>query len=237
MGSTSTTGREELAAILDIAAQQDGPIRLFQPRDPSIRPKRPGLFPSSKGKHGEFIEELVGTMLEEVLAQPRMVKLTRFGIETLLRNTPQSERNALISRSSTLYREELINTWNRFATKGEQSQLKSAVEQCFGKWFPATQNQANLEEFRELLAQEVADSWSESESAEAKMRLAHLLKILGAVPLGKEKEVVAFTGLQHNPLEPLFKGDPAQITRPGWTFPKSPTPLLLVKAEVRATKK
>lgn len=228
--SPSTSGREELAAILAIAAGHNGPVRLFKPK--ARRPVVPGLFPSSRGKHGELIKELLGTMLEEVMPHPKMVRLTDFGVETLLRNTPQSKRRKLISQSSIVYRDRLLSAWTKFATRGEEAFLTKSVNEHYGKWFPETSDASNLDEFREYLAQEVADSWSSSETGESRKRLAHLLRIIGAEPLGKKDDNVKFTGLQHTPVEPLFPGDPAVIAREGWIFPKSPTPILLAKAEV-----
>jgi hypothetical protein len=236
MASSSTSGREELAAILDIAARQDGPVRLLHPRDPKIRERNPGLFPSTTGKFGELIGELLGTMLEEVLGHPKMVILTKFGLETLLRNTPQGQRNALVKRCSPLYRDDLLEIWSRYAIRGEESNVTESVRAAYGKWFPEKKDQSDLEEFREFLAQEIADSWNSAAADEARSRLAHLLRVLGAEPLGKENENVKFTGLEHTPIEPLFPGDEAIIARQGWIFPKSPTPLLLAKAEVRPAK-
>lgn len=232
MVSPKTSGREELAAILSIAAKQDGPVRLFHPKDSKMRKRNPGLFPSSKGSHGKLINELLGTMLEEVMSLPKMVVLTGFGIETLLRNTPQKDRKQLISDSSKLYRDELLTAWSKFATRGEEVFLAKSIREHHGQWFPEAKDQSNLEQFREYLAQEIADSWNKADTIEARKRLGHLLKVIGAEPLGKIDEKVEFSGLTHQPVEPLFPGDPALISREGWIFPKSPSPILLAKAEV-----
>lgn len=230
--ASGNTGREELAAILGIAVRSDGPVRLYQPRGDT---NAVGIFPSSKGRYGDWQRELLGTLLEEVATHPRMVKLTALGIERLLQNTHQGERAELVLGASPLYRDALLSTWKRIATKGEQKVLTQCAENVYSDWLGKSAKNAagSLDEFRELFAQEVANSWNDSKSAEAKRRLAHLLKLLGAQPLGKEDETVDFTGLQHIPLEPLFKGDPAKVVTPGWTFPRTPTPLLLVKAAVR----
>lgn len=235
MVHSKTSGRSELASILELAAEQDGPIRLFRPRDLELRKTCPGLFPSSRGEYGHLIEDLLDTMLEEVIRHPRMVRLTSFGLETLLRNTPQPDRPALVARVSPLYREELLQTWERFATRGEKETLEKAIEATFGHWFPhsAAEQKSELDEFRERFVQEIANSWHQAKTNEAQNRLAHLLKILGAEPLGRENEKVCFTGIHHTPLAPLFKGDPATVVRPGWVLPHSPAPILLVKADVQ----
>ncbi|MDF1751154.1 MAG: hypothetical protein P1U89_00105 [Verrucomicrobiales bacterium] len=233
MASPSTSGREELAAILSVAAQQDGPVRLFVPKGPKLRKLNPGLFPAgAKGKDRELLNEMVGSMLEEVMSLPKMVMLTDFGIETLLRNTPQNQRKALVAKCSPLYREPLLSAWAKFAIRGEEVFLEKAIKDHYGKWFPETKDVSKLDEFREYLAQEIANSWNSASGEEAQKRLAHLLRIIGAEPLGKKDETVVFTGLQHTPLEPLFPGDPAVIARQGWIFPKSTNPILLAKAEV-----
>lgn len=234
--NSGKTGREEIASILEVAVQQDGPIRVFSPKSPALRASRPGLFQNSKGRNGELQSELIGPFLKEISTHPRMVKLTSKGIERLLQNTHQAKRAKLVEIASPLYRDELLATWKQIATRGEQADIESCVTKLYGQWFDSGSGSGNggsLDDFRELFAQEIASSWNDSKADESKNRLAHLLKVLGAQPLGKKDEPVQFTGLKHIPLEPLFKGDDAKIVTPGWTFPKEPTPLLLVKAAVR----
>ena len=123
MASNSSSGREELASILGIAARHDGPVRLFESRSVTASKQCPGLFSSSKGKNGALIKDLIGTMLDEVLSHPRMVKLTNFGIETLLRNTPQKSRGKLVAEASPLYQNQILTIWAKFATRGEELSL------------------------------------------------------------------------------------------------------------------
>lgn len=234
----SNTGREELAGLLGRVAREKCSIRLLKPARTSDTKTRGWLFPSSKGKYGQLIKELVGPMLEIVQARPKLVELTGLGIETLVRNTPQNERPALVEQASERYRADILRSWQKFATRGEEELLQAAIRDSFGEWFPRSEQsqKSELDNFRELFVQEVADSWQAARTADARNRLAHLLKILGAEQMGKPNETVVFTGLQHTPLGPLFKGDPAKVVQPGWLFPKQPSPLLLVKAEVEPQK-
>ena len=234
MVTPNTTGRAELAALLQTAAQEDGPIRLLKPSSQADAKVISWLFPNSRGKHGQLIKELLGTMLKETVNRPRMVVLTELGVETLLRNTPQKDRPDLLNRCADRYREPLLLAWQKFATRGEEKELNAAINIAFRRWLPSSDvhQKSELDEFRELFAQEIANSWSICQSEEARNRLAHLMKLLGAEPLEKKDEIVVFTGMKHTPLEPLFKGDSAKVVKPGWLFPKTPTPLLLVKAEV-----
>lgn len=231
MASASTSGRNELASFLDLAAQQDGAIRWLQPRNR----KEPGLFPSSRGTHGRYQEELLGTMLEEVLSRPRMVKLTKKGVEVLLRNTPQDKRPALFARTSPLYRADLLAAWKKFAIPRELEVIHRSIRKHFGEFLTANQPDSDpeLDEFKKMLAKELALSWSETESSEVRKRLSYFLKIVGAEPFEEEQKLVSFTGLNHKPRTPLFKGDSALVVKSGWILPRpDESPLILVKAEV-----
>ncbi len=221
-------GRTEIAAILSLAAQHDGPIRVLRPR--GGYPK--GLFPSSKGKHGELIADLVGTMLEEVSRLPRTVRLTPLGIHRLIKNTPQAERANLVQSASPLYREAMLLAWESTITRGEQDDYDTTAAQLYGHWFPDAKAKDEMADYREYLAQEIADSWSQATTDETRNRLAHLLKLLGSKPLGQPNEKVPYTCQEHATTESIFPGEDVIITRPGWLFPKNPTPLLLAKAEV-----
>jgi hypothetical protein len=228
--SKRISGREELASFLDLAAQQEGAIRLFRPRDGS----NPGLFPSSRGRYGQYQKELLGTMLVEVLSRPRMVKLTKKGVEVLLRNTPQDKRPALIARTSALYRPALVAAWKKFAVPRETEMINRSVHKHYGEMLGHEQeNTSDLPCFQRKLAKELALSWSETSSAETRKRLAYFLKMVGAEPFEEEQQVVSFSGLNHKPKAPLFKGDPALVVKAGWILNGiEETPVILIKAEV-----
>ncbi|MDF1751152.1 MAG: hypothetical protein P1U89_00095 [Verrucomicrobiales bacterium] len=235
MSTATTSGRAELAAILDLAAQQDGAIRLLQPKDSESA--EPGLFPNSKGKYGIYLKELVGTMLEEVLTRPRMVKLTQKGIEILIRNTPQDERPQLIDRASNLYRPEMIAVWKSIAIPREQDALEASIDRHFGKWFQDTKAEQTSEsdDFKLELARELATSWSESTTDEARKRLSYFLRMAGAETFEKKDSVVEFNAQNHKPNAPLFKGDSALVLNPGWKLNlPNDTTIILLKAEVTA---
>lgn len=229
----TTTGRAELAAILDLAARQDGPIRLIQSKEPD--PGESALFPSSKGRHAEFQKELVGPLLEEVVKRPRMVKLTAKGIEILVRNTPQDSRAELMKRASPLYLPSLMSVWRRIAIPREKAMLEASIEEHFGEWFPGAEpdKTSEIDDFKLHLARELAASWSEADSSETRKRLSYFLRMVGAIPFEEIDQVVTFSGLTHKPKAPLFKGDSALVLNTGWKLelPAQP-PVILLKAEV-----
>ena len=229
--SGTTTGRAELAAILDLAAQQDGPVRLIKSDS-----GEPGLFSSSTGKNSEIQKELIGPILEEVVKRPRMVKLTEKGIEILVRNTPQDERPELMNRASSLYLPAMMAVWKDIAIPREKERLEESIHQHFGEWFPgaeAEDEKSELDDYKLDMARELAASWSEAETGEAKKRLTYFLRMTGATPLEKEQQTVSFDTRLHKPKAPLFKGDSALVLQRGWKLelPDQP-PVILLKAEV-----
>lgn len=233
MSSGTTSGRAELAAILDMAAQQDGAIRLLKPKSDATN--EPGLFSSTEGRNAQFQKDLIGPMLEEVMTRPRMVKLTEKGIEILVRNTPQDDRPALVSRASELYRARIISAWQKVAIPREKMTLQNSINDHFGSLIEAETD--NSDDFKTELARELAASWCEATQEETKNRLSYFLRMAGAESFEEVDSTVTFNSLTHKPNAPLFKGDPALVLQKGWrlSLPNEAT-IILLKAEVTAAK-
>jgi len=240
VSSASHSGFEdELVAILGEAIRVDGAIRVFEPKQSSTSGKTPipALFSSTRDSFLKNKGDFPGAWFVEVVSHPRMVTASREGIEFLLRHTPPERREALVAGASDHYRPVLLEIWKKMAQPGEEDMLKSSIREHFGEWLMADAgaagNDATLEAYKRSLAEELAFSWSEASSEEARKRLSYFLRLVGAQTLEEKGALVTFTGLKHKSMSALFKGDEARVINPGWVWPgPDDTPQYLVKAEV-----
>ncbi len=231
---------DELVTMLGKAVRVDGAIRVFKPKKEMITEKTPSpaLFAGTKGSFLKFKSEFPGIWFVEVLPRPRMVTVSREGIEFLLRRTMSNQRVALVSGASDHYRSVLLEIWRKMANPDEEEALRSSIREHFGDCLmadPEAGDDAKMDVYKRSLAEELALSWSEASSEEAKKRLSYFLLLVGAQPLEEQGSLVTFTGIKHKSKSALFKGDAARVLNPGWVWQgPDDTPQYLVKAEVTA---
>jgi hypothetical protein len=225
---------DQLIELLEKAVQEDGAIRVFAPKKTLASGKTPGLSLFSRSKSPFF----PGDWFVETLPRPQMVKVNRPGIHFLLMNTHPNQRQALVARASDYYKPMLLEIWKKIARPNEATALQSSIQEHLGDWLKSNADagiEPKLDAFKHSLAEELALSWSEASSEEARKRLSYFLLLVGAQTLEQTGSLVTFAGIKHKSKSALFKGDNARVLNPGWVWPGADdTPQYLVKAEVTA---
>ena len=222
-------GEVTLLSVLDDAAKVDGPVRLFASRQEG---GESGLFRQRHRRAVELLDQLLGTLLEEIPRagnQPRRAILTAEGVRFLMRHQKKDDRAALVRGASALYRDRLIRAWKEVASPSEQELIQTCVKELYGDLL----DQGDARAFERTRAKELVLSWTRAEEPEVRDGLARAMTSLGLQQIGAAGDHVSFSGRFHISDESLFPGDPVEIVAPGWAVPGPSGDTILQKALVQ----
>jgi hypothetical protein len=227
---------DPLIGVLDRAARVDGPVRLLASR---ARPTEPALLPHARGENAALLDELLGTLLEELPRprnQPRRVVLTATGVRFVVEHRPPEQRVGLVRIAAPFYRDRLLRAWKSVASPSELQLVRAAVSEVYGDLFElrSTEPGSDPAALRRAMARELVTSWRRADHPDVRRALAQVMVRFGLRSVGVAGEPVVFSGRDHTSDAALFPGDPAVVVEPGWAFAEGGEIELLAKVTVRS---